>query len=97
MIRHSARKCIIIELVRRAKLAFSCFMVGGSVTAEVESAMKTIGQYSDTSIIMHSEGSGNYTRDTPADLLDLKRRADEFYDHMSEQSYRRLCVPLPLP
>ncbi|KAH8144657.1 uncharacterized protein LAJ45_11318 [Morchella importuna] len=86
------KKHIIEDIKASAKLAFSCFMVGGSVTAEVESAMKTIGQYSDTSIIMHSEGSGNYTRDTPADLLDLKRRADEFYDHMSEQSYRRFAL-----
>jgi hypothetical protein len=95
IIRHLPRKCIITELVCRAKLAFSCFKVGASVTTEVESAMKTISQHSGTNITMHSEGSRKHIRGTPENLLALKRKADEFYDQMSQQSYRRLCVPLP--
>ncbi|KAI5839639.1 hypothetical protein DFP73DRAFT_560893 [Morchella snyderi] len=87
-----AQKHITEQIKASAKLAFSCFMVGASVTAEVENAMRMISEHSETSIIMHSEGGRSYKRDTPADLLVLKQRADEFYDQMSEQSYRRFAL-----
>ncbi|KAH0603203.1 uncharacterized protein H6S33_008207 [Morchella sextelata] len=65
------------EIKASAKLAFSCFKVGASVTTEVESAMKTISQHSGTNITMHSEGSRKHIRGTPENLLALKRKADD--------------------